>query len=80
MENKNEERPMLKMEEYAQKLNESIEILKKNADKLSDEELALLVDQNKLCKQLFGAVFNILITEQVKRMNVKEGIEKELDE
>jgi hypothetical protein len=57
------------LNKYAEEMSEEITLLKKRCHELSDNELKMMIEQNKVCKAMFQQVFNVLVTEQVKRMN-----------
>jgi hypothetical protein len=76
---KKPEKEELDLFEYAAKMGEHIKELKEGINTLSDEELSLMIEQNKVCKKMYERVFAVLVTEQIKRMNqskeIFEGIE-----
>ena len=61
--------PTRDLNEYAKEMTDNIEIMKKQIGTMKDEELSMLIEQNKVCTAMFKQVFAILVTEQVKRIN-----------
>ena len=67
----NDKEKTIDLNQYAEEMGQEIRELKKRCHTLSDEELAMLIEQNKVCVAMFKQVFNVLVTEQVKRLNEK---------
>lgn len=61
--------PVRDLNEYARQMHESIDSMKKQMETLSGDELAMLIEQNKVCTSMFKQVFALLVTEQVRRAN-----------
>jgi len=57
---------------YANAMIEYIEVLKKDVKTMKPEEIAAMIEENKICKKMFNYVFEILVSEQVRRMNLDD--------
>ena len=71
---KKPEKEELDLFEYASKMGEHIKELKEGINTLSNEELSLMIEQNKVCKKMYERVFSVLVAEQIKRMNESKEI------
>lgn len=70
-----EKLPVRNLEEYVQNMNKTISELQSNVEQLSNTEIAALIEENKICKMMFNKVFSLLVTEQVRRLNLEPAIE-----
>lgn len=54
---------------YAAEMGKFVADLKESIKGMSDTEIAMLVEENKVCKAMFQQVFNVLVIEQTNRLN-----------
>ena len=71
---KTSENEELDLFEYAKKMGEHIKELRDGINTLTNEEISLMIEQNKVCKTMYERVFAVLVTEQIKRMNQSKEI------
>ena len=63
------------LNEYANQMGKFVEELKESVGGMSDLEVAMMVEENKVCKAMFQRVFNVLVIEQTERLNRTKEIE-----
>ena len=63
------------LNEYANAMGKFVSDLKTSVKDMSDNEVAMMVEENKVCKAMFQQVFNVLVTEQTRRLNQSTEIE-----
>ena len=68
------ELPKRDLNKYGRDMAMFVEELKCSVGKMKDEEVGMMIEENKVCKAMFQQVFNVLVTEQVRRMNLTEDI------
>lgn len=70
------------LNEYAAQMGKFVTELKTSIKNMSDTEVSMMIEENKVCKAMFQQVFNVLVTEKTVRINqaseIANGL-KELD-
>ena len=67
------------LNKYANEMGKFVSELKATVADLTDNELSMMVEENKVCKAMFQRVFNVLITEQTRRLNQNQTIQNSLE-
>jgi len=67
------------LNEYAAQMGKFITELKTSVADLTDNEISMMIEENKVCKAMFQQVFNVLVIEQTRRLNQSQTIEKALE-
>lgn len=68
------------LNEYANAMGKFVSDLKTSVKDMTDNEVAMMVEENKVCKAMFQQVFNVLVTEQTRRLNQSTEIESAINE
>ena len=68
------------LNEYANAMGKFVSDLKTSVKDMTDNEVAMMVEENKVCKAMFQQVFNVLVTEQTRRLNQSTEIESAISE
>lgn len=71
------------LDKYASEMQAYVNKLKTEVGSFTNDQISLMIHENKICKSMFQQVFNVLVIEQVNRLNKKkefEECEKEAEE